>query len=71
MLFLRDLLTALESVATPEMTNINKKEMMISIAKDCAFEPEGTVPKNALGVTSNMTHNVPLANSDPNICAIM
>ena len=58
-------LTALLSVPTPQTTNINKNEMTISMAKDWTSDPTGTVPKNAFGVTSNMSANVPLARSDP------
>ncbi|GER30726.1 RNA-directed RNA polymerase L, partial [Striga asiatica] len=36
--------TARLSVATPDMTNIKRKEIMISIARDCALDPTGSVP---------------------------
>lgn len=57
--------TALSSVDTPEMTNIKRKEMMISRTSDCPSEPAGTVPKNASGVTSSARASVPLARIDP------
>ena len=56
---------ALSSVVTPEMTNMRRKVMMISITKDCQFDPTGTVPKYAAVVTSSIKANVPLARVDP------
>lgn len=48
------------------MTNIKRKEMIISKTKDWPLDPTGTVPKYAFGVTSRSTAIVPLAMVDPN-----
>lgn len=47
------------------MTNMRRKEMMISIARDCPLDPTGRVPKKDWGVTSNMRASVKLARMDP------
>lgn len=56
-------------MATPEITNIKRKEAMISMSKDRRFGPTGIVPKYAVWGTSKTRHNVPLARMDPNTCA--
>lgn len=57
---------ALSSVEMPEMTNMRRKEMMISIANDCKLDPAGRVPKKASGVTSSsIVANVELATREP------
>lgn len=63
------ILTALLSVATPEITNIKRKEAMISMIKDRISDPTGKVPKYAVWGTSKRRHSVPLARMDPNTCA--
>lgn len=63
------LLTALLSVATPQITNIKRKEMMISITRDCTLDPVGTVPKKSSLCTVKIPHNVALARIDPKHCA--
>jgi len=57
--------TALSSVVTADITNIKRKVMTISTAKDWPMDPTGIVPKKVLGVTSNIRASVPLASMDP------
>lgn len=64
-------LTALLSVATPEMTNINRNDAMNSITRDCRWDPVGVVPKKDSLSTSSIITNVPLAKTAPNDCANM
>lgn len=63
------LLTARLSVATPEITNIRRNEIMISATSARAGESAGVVPKKASGVTLNISLNVKLASNDPANCA--
>lgn len=64
-------LTALLSVATPEMTNINRNDAMNSMTRDCRWDPVGVVPKKDSLSTSSIITNVPLAKTAPNDCANM
>lgn len=57
------------SVETPEITNIKRKEMMISSTRDWRLDPTGTVPKKECFVTGKTAHNVALARTEPNNCA--
>lgn len=66
-----ELLTALLSVATPQITNIKRKEMIISIMRAWKLDPTGAVPKKDFLSTGKRAHNVALARVDPIICATM
>ena len=60
--------TALRSLVAPETINIMMKLTMISTTSDCMVDPDGVVPKNALGVMSMINANVPLARTAPRNC---
>ena len=53
--------TSLSSKLVPKMTNMRMREMMNSITRDWASDPDETVPKCASGVTSNSKVRVQLA----------
>lgn len=68
-IYVYETLTARLSVATPEITNMRRNEIMISETSARATESAGVVPKKASGVTLNISLSVKLASKDPASCA--
>ena len=66
----RERLTALLSVETPEMTNMSRKEMIISRTKDCMSDPTGFVPKKSDAFGLSNSYKAKLASMDPHSWAI-
>jgi len=57
--------TALLSVATPDMTNIRRNVIMNSNTKACRLVPFGSVPENWSCFPINNSFRVPLASVLP------